>query len=83
MSPPTTVEGALEIIDMFKAEQAMVVDHIVKTDTNYLSKRRKSYILYLKPSLTNPRQARHPRSRLSCSKVSGANPCSPKLSERT
>ena len=36
MPPPTTVEDALKIIDMFKAEQAALVSHIIKTDANSL-----------------------------------------------
>jgi len=35
--PPTTLDEALQIIEMFKAEQAELVDHIVKTDAKSLS----------------------------------------------
>lgn len=37
MPPPTTLEEALTIIDIFKAEQAALVKHISKTDTNFLN----------------------------------------------
>ncbi|KAK4207190.1 hypothetical protein QBC37DRAFT_406433, partial [Rhypophila decipiens] len=37
MPPPTTLEEAIKIIDMFKTEQAALVKHISKTDTNILN----------------------------------------------
>lgn len=82
MPPPTTMEDALKIIDMFKAEQAALVNHIVKTDANSLSKRPKLRIIFLQ-TLLNQRQTRHPRSKPFCSKVNGAYLCSPKPSATT
>lgn len=37
MPPPTTLEEAIKIIDMFKAEQASLAEHISKTDRNILN----------------------------------------------
>ncbi|KAM7196331.1 hypothetical protein V8F33_006240 [Rhypophila sp. PSN 637] len=37
MPPPTTLEEAIKIIDMLKAEQAALVKHLAKTDTDILN----------------------------------------------
>lgn len=37
MPTPTTLEDALKIIDMFKAEQSALVSHILKTGSGYLN----------------------------------------------